>query len=253
MDKGSMRVLIAWIILYGIIYRLSESISGIIGIDHCVTVLSMLLYWRAMFVYLNKNNCASSYYICAPKSKKISGFYVYVPLILMAAVNAVISYRQHTMDSDIVYQPAGIISGINLLTTCLLTVSCVIGEEVFFRGIFLTLLMKHRLRAIIVTSLSFSFMHILNILSGESFYYVTIQALNAAAVGFCLAVVSCIEHSIIPGIVIHSLINISSLYIDDWRVFGTLAESNVVFVVLPIVYIVYGIYLYQKGQERKML
>lgn len=247
-EKQSMIILIAWMMLYGFTYRLSESLSEIIGIKHIITVLSMLLYWHFLFVYLKKNNYAATYYICIPRNKKVSEYSAYVPLLLMAAVNAAIyMYIQHTTDPVIKFQYVRTTSAINLLTEYLITVSCVIGEEIIFRGIFLTSLMRHRIRAIIVTSLSFSLMHMLNILSGETFCYVVIQALNAAAVGFCLAVVSCIEHSIVPGIVIHSLINISSLYIDDGGSVMAEPGMNVIFGILPIIYIIYGIYLYRKG------
>lgn len=248
-------IIILIIMLYGIVYTLSEMLSESLGVLHIITVPSMLVYWCILIHSLKKHNLAKVYYICAPENKKVSHYFVYAPLLLMSMVNMILFfYKFRTMNIVFENQNIDIISFLNWLLLTLLTISCVVGEEAIFRGILLSALIKHysvrKLNAILASSLFFAGMHIVNIFSGESIRYTLVQALNAGATGFCLAVVCCLENSVIPGIVIHSLINLSSLRIDEWE---AACLDYEIFVILPFAYALYGWYLYRKGKDKKKI
>ena len=229
-------IIILIIMLYGIVYTLSEMLSESLGVLHIITVPSILVYWCILIHSLKKHNLAKVYYICAPENKKVSHYFVYAPLLLMSMVNiALFFYKFRTMNIVFDKQNIDIISVLNWLLLTLLTISCVVGEEAIFRGILLSALMKH---------------YSVNIFSGESIRYTLVQALNAGATGFCLAVICCLENSVIPGIVIHSLINLSSLCIDEWE---AACLDYEIFVILPFAYALYGWYLYRKGKDKKKI
>ena len=211
----------------------------------------MFIYWMVLFRYLNKNSYAEKYYICIPRNTKRLGCSIYLPLLLMAVVNVIIFINKYcNSGTNINKQDIHMLDVYNMLTIFLLTISSVIGEEVIFRGILLSEFCRYckTWSAVVSTSFIFACMHIVNFFSGEALAYTLIQILNAGAIGFCMAVVSLQQHSIFYGIVIHSVINISSLFMDNTFFLSDLNWK--IFLILPMLYIIYGIYLYQKGKNR---
>lgn len=246
--------LIVWVMLYGLIYQISEEISGITGIHHSITILSMFIYWTALFCYLNKRGYAKIYNICFPKYKKLSRYIVYIPLILMPVFNVIVYvHRCFGMGTDTKMQNVSILSAFNLLISFLMTMNCAVGEEVLFRGVLLVIFIRrYKMRvlgAIVSTSLIFAGMHVCNIFVEGNWYYVLIQMINACLVGFCLAVVSIRENSIALSIIVHFMFNISSMSIESGDVVsGGYALSGVdlkIFMIQPMIYAMYGIWLYQ--------
>lgn len=247
---------ILWIMLYGITVTLSETLSAVMKMHHFLTVPVMLAYWFALFRYLYKHNYLEACCICPLQNVGKLNYMVYAPLLLAALFNVFVFVSScRTTHIRIDLQRLSILSILNWLTEIFIIVSCVVGEELVFRGVLLSVLMKHytirSLSAISISSVIFAGMHIFNIFSGGAILYTLAQVLNAWAVGFCLGVVCCLEHSIIPCIVIHSLINISALLIEEPEASVSRTIEFKMFIVLPSVYVLYGCYLYWKGKDRK--
>lgn len=240
---------------YGLIYFISEKISILLGINHVVTVFVMLFYWSIFFGVLYKNGNAEIYSVNIPKNKLLKSI-IYVPLLLMPIINIVIFISRYC-NLEIGIKLSSMIV-LDCSITILTTLSSVIWEEVSFRGMLPVILTKWykmtELQSAIIASVVFAAMHILNLFSGEALFDVIVQMLNAGAVGFCLAIISIREYSIFPCIVIHSLINISSLFIEWGEELAVVSDRGFlsdfefeVFWVLPILYVLYGICLCMKG------
>ena len=246
---------IAWITLYGMLFWLSERVSVGTGIQHVFTVVFLLLYWIVFFRFHHKRTRAKIDYICLPRNKRVVEYLVYTPMLLMAVVNVVILIRENCLiNTTVQILSVNAIALFDFGVMCLITIGCVIGEEVAFRNVLPLLLMKHfnakMKTAAVVSSLVFAGMHVFNIFSGLRLEYVLLQILNAGTVGFCLAMIAILEQSIVPGVVIHSLINISSVHFNEWDA-GVVRRNFGTFIILPTLYAIYGGYLYWKGKRGK--
>ena len=254
-------VFMLWLFLYGAVYWFGETMSPILGIRHAVTVFSMILYWIFLFAYLRTHGALKQYFLCVPENRKISHYLTCAPLLLMPLINAAAAAGRNTGTESAIPDMRTVF---HLLTAAFLSVSCVIGEEVLFRGILLSVFINRcALRepaAIAATSCMFAAMHLLNTASGAPLPYTLLQSVNAASMGVCLAVLSIREHSIIPGIVIHSLTNLTSFCPERPETFDAMTDSAFftnpelnIFIVCPLLYLLWGIYLYQNKKGWKQL
>ena len=120
-----------------------------------------------------------------------------------------------------------------------------IAEEIFFRGLLLReLVFGFRLKAMLagtIVSMLFGGLHIMNIFSYASVTYAIIQSLCAFSVSFDLSAIYCKFRSVIPCIVIHALINITSIGLES--VNTKLALTNFeasLFLLVAISYLLHG-------------
>lgn len=127
-----------------------------------------------------------------------------------------------------------------------------IAEELFLRGLLLRELVfgfqVKPLVAATIVSLIFGVLHIVNVFSYASFSYAVVQGLCAFAVGVDLAAIYCRFRSVIPCIIIHSSINITSIGLDSGadKLILTSVEASV-FLVVAVLYLVHG---YQTFKDR---
>ena len=132
-----------------------------------------------------------------------------------------------------------------LLKEVALLIFVAIAEELFFRGLLLRELIfgyKYKpLKAAILVSALFGVLHIINIFSYASVTYAIIQSLCAFSVSFDLSAIYCKFRSVIPCIVIHALINITSVGLES--VNTKLALTNFeasLFLLIAILYLLHG-------------
>lgn len=125
------------------------------------------------------------------------------------------------------------------------------SEEVFFRGFLLSNLTRDFqyciLRGILVSSLVFSGMHLVNLFSGASLAYAWIQCISAGSVGFCFAVIVYRERSIFLCVLFHWLINLTGTEIKT----DLTKNQGIVYCAAAIFYMGYGIWMYQKKKLNK--
>lgn len=118
------------------------------------------------------------------------------------------------------------------------------AEEVFYRGLMLRALVpKGRWRALVVTSLIFSFTHSLNVLTGWSTERVLWQLSYSFAFGFGWAAFALHTRTIWPLILIHFLNNFFSLS-GSGSVIQTGQVSTIsrgIMVIYTVAFIVYGV------------
>ena len=113
-------------------------------------------------------------------------------------------------------------------------------EELIFRGFLFKAMCRDNVKtAIVVSSLTFGFGHIVNLLRGEALAETLLQLIYASAVGFCFTVLFYVGKSIIPCIIAHAVVNSTSMFCMDrnWTMF--LISTAVI----TVVGVAYGVYL----------
>ncbi len=113
-------------------------------------------------------------------------------------------------------------------------------EEVLFRG-FLFRALLHKcgvVPAVIVSSLSFGFAHIVNLFAGQTMFTTIVQMLYSCAWGFIYAMVFYRSKSLLPCIISHALFDVFGYFNNEGQVL-----SWIVIGVIVAVSVVYGIYL----------
>ena len=128
-----------------------------------------------------------------------------------------------------------------------------IAEELFFRGLLFRELVfgfkyKPVLSAIIV-SILFGALHLLNVFSYATTFYAIVQSLCAFAISFNLSAIYYRCRTIIPCIVIHSAINITSIGLDSGVEKLSLSSLEAsVFLMVAVLYLIYGYMLFNRKQ-----
>ena len=128
-----------------------------------------------------------------------------------------------------------------------------IAEELFFRGLLFRELVfgfkyKLVLSAIIVSTL-FGALHLLNVFSYAAISYAIVQSLCAFAISFKLSAIYYRCMTIIPCIVIHSAINITSIGLDSGVEKLSLSSLEAtVFLLVAVLFLIYGYALFNRKQ-----
>ena len=132
----------------------------------------------------------------------------------------------------------------------LIAINCAVAlaEELFFRGLLLReLVFGFGLRPIlasIVVSIAFGMMHILNVNSYAELDYAVVQSVCAVAVSFNLSAIFIKSKSLLWCVLIHGMINISSIGIDASADDNLLVLGNieyVIFLLVSFIYLIYGV------------
>lgn len=158
---------------------------------------------------------------------------IYIPLLLLPVINMA-AFKQSGLSWEM-----------------LLLVGASFGEEVFFRGFLLSGITKQykvrMLRGILITSSLFALLHLANLYQGAPLRYTIIQVLCAGGMGGCFAVIAYRERSIIPCVIIHGLVNLTSSVV---AVRDLTDAQTVVFAITAMLYGIYGIWLYQYDKRK---
>lgn len=119
-------------------------------------------------------------------------------------------------------------------------------EELLFRGLLLRGLERRlgRKTAVILSALLFGLIHGANLLAGQELAATGLQILSAAAWGFLAAMVYCRGGSLLPCILAHALLDITSLFTANGPVLSLVFTGITVLISLA-----YGLYLAKLPQK----
>ena len=134
-----------------------------------------------------------------------------------------------------------------------LVIFVAIAEELFFRGLlFRELLFSFQVKPIlagIIVSALFGALHLLNTFSYATLHYAIVQSLCAFAKSFNLSAIYYKFKSIVPCIIIHALINITSIGLDSGLENLSLnGFEATVFLSVAILYLIHGYRLFSVKQ-----
>jgi membrane protease YdiL (CAAX protease family) len=116
-------------------------------------------------------------------------------------------------------------------------------EEVIFRGFLFRAMSKDNLiAAIIVSSITFGFGHIVNLLSGAEVLSTLLQIAYATAAGFMFTILFYKSGSLLPCIAAHGLVNAASVFACKPTLTLELITAGVL-IVLSVGYALWILYL----------
>ena len=122
-------------------------------------------------------------------------------------------------------------------------------EEVIFRGFLFKAMCKDNVTsAIVVSSITFGFGHIVNLLNGRDIPETLLQICYATAVGFLFTIIFYKGKGLWPCIVTHGVFNSLSVFANKEA--ATVSKDIAVSVFLCIVLVVYSIYILKKTGQK---
>ena len=223
-EKNEIFFALAWILIYvlGI-----GNLKSAFGLDSLWPMLGLLALSVVMFLFVRRSGLLG-YYGLAGWAKNSSAMLWFLPLWLLSCINLFGGFGS-------VYTVPGLIYA----AVSMLLVGFV--EELLFRGF----LFKAMLRdgsvttAVIVSSVSFGLGHIVNLFSGQDLGTTLNQMVFAIAAGFVFTLVFYKSGSLLPGILAHSFIDVSSVFAADEASQRLNLIVHVVFLVVSAAYCIY--------------
>lgn len=227
-EKSEIWFAVMWIIIYVVGFSTADGISESIGIPKLVTAVFSLAMSAVLFFFVKKNDLMAYFGLC--KLQGSSRKYLYfLPLILISSVNF---WNGVSCNGAAV---EAILFVISMLCVGFL-------EELIFRGFLFRAMCRDNVKtAIVVSSLTFGFGHIVNLLRGAELAETLSQLIYASAIGFCFTVVFYVGKSIIPCIIAHAVVNSTSYFAvtEDMSRIIPLVST----VIITVVSVGYGVYL----------
>lgn len=195
--KDEVWFAVLWILLYVAGFANADALSQRIGYPKLLTVIVGLVLSTILFVFVKRNGLLHHVGLCKPIGKRKHYGY-FIPLVLISCVNL---YNGLSITDD-------------FFSLALFAVSmCFVGflEELIFRGLLFQGMRKtNEISAIVISSLTFGVGHIVNLLLGAELFETLMQLVYASAIGFCYTAVFAVCGSIVPCILSHIFINVTS-------------------------------------------
>lgn len=194
-EKSEIWFAVVWIVIYVV---LTGTLRGTFGDDSPLPLLGVLLLSAVLTVFIRRNGLSEKYGFKAVGNYK--AFLYFFPFIILATVNFWPGFSVH-------YSMPGQLFAV--LTMALVGYM----EELLFRGLLFRAMEKDNVRsAIIVSAVTFGAGHIVNLLTGQGTADTVLQIAYAVAIGFSFVMVFYKSGSIIPCILTHSLIDVTSTF-----------------------------------------
>ncbi len=171
-----------------------------LGDDSPWMMLGLILLSTAAFLFVRKNGLMEKYGLAgwAVNSRDMLWF---IPLWIIASVNlwagVTVKYAM----------PGQIFAVVSMASVGFI-------EEIIFRGFLFKAMLKdgNIKSAVIVSSVTFGLGHILNVFSGHDLVPTLIQVAFAVEVGFILTMAFYKSGSLLPNILMHSMVDVLSLF-----------------------------------------
>ena len=179
----------------------------------------------------------SSYY-GLKKAKNPQKYLYFLPLILISSVNF---WNGVSCNGSAV---EAVLFVISMLCVGFL-------EELIFRGFLFRAMCRDNVKtAIVVSSLTFGFGHIVNLLRGAELAETLCQLIYASAIGFCFTAVFYVGKSIIPCIIVHAVVNSTSYFAVTEGMSRIIPLVSTV--IITVVSVGYGVYLLRSAKKGTM-
>ena len=194
-EKSELWFAITWIIVY---VAAMGNLRNKFGDESPYSMLGVLLIAVLLTVFIVKNRLTVKYGLirCSGGKK----FLYFIPFVLLCTVNLWFGVSAHF---DPHHQIIAVIT--------MMLVGYV--EEILFRGLLYKAIEKDNVKqAIIISAVTFGAGHIVNLLTGHGSVDTVLQMAYAIAIGFAFVMCFYKSGSLIPCIITHSIINLTSKF-----------------------------------------
>ena len=199
MKKLYQKSEITFAILWIVVYTLGMGTLRSLGDDSPWMMLGLAVVSAAMYLFVSRNDLTEKYGL-AGWAQSNRAMLWFIPLWIIATTNLWGGFGvKYALPGQIFAVVSMALVGF--------------AEELIFRGfLFKAMLKGGSVRtAVIVSSVTFGLGHILNIFTGHDLGPTLVQVAFAVAVGFLLTMAFYKSGSLLPNIVMHSLVDVFSL------------------------------------------
>lgn len=225
-NKSKIWFALAWIIVYVVDTSITDELSRLIGIEKIITAPYLLILCTIAFIWIKKNKYFRDYGLCKTDISA-QKFLYYIPLILLVSCNFWYVARMN-----------GTILEFVLYAMSMLCVGFL--EELIFRGFLFKAMEKDGIKsAIIVSSVTFGIGHIVNLFNGSGATLLPnlCQVVSAIAIGFLFVVMFYRGKSLLPCILAHQFINVTSFFANEGAIDNTTRiVQSIIICVIALVY-----------------
>ena len=212
-DKSEIWFAVVWIIIYVVAMG---NLRNQFGDDSPFSLLGLSVIAVCITVFMLKNRLTQKYGF--NRVRNCLKYLFFIPFILLISVNFWAGISVHYP------MPNQIFAVLNMALVGYI-------EEVIFRGFLFKAIEKSNVtRAIIISAVTFGAGHIINLLTGQATVDTVLQMIYAIAIGFAFVMVFHKSKSLIPCIVTHSLIDITSKFAAEST--KTLEYATVIFILI---------------------
>ena len=210
------------------LYEKSEITQNNFGLDSLWHMLGLIVISAAIFLFVKKNGLMEVYGL-AGWAKNSRAMLWFIPLWLLSCMNLLSGF-----------QPDYPVPGLFYAAVSMALVG--FAEELIFRGFLFKAMLKdgNVKAAVIVSSVTFGMGHIINLFTGHELIATLIQVVFAVALGFVFTLVFYKSGSLLPGILAHSFIDITSVLASDE---GSQSMNLIVHIVIIVISVAYSLYL----------
>lgn len=237
-DRNQLLFALAWISTYVFSFSAADSVSESLGVKSSITAPLGLLMSALLFGIISRNQLRKYFGLCKIERPDFKKLLFFSPLVMIASANLW----------------CGVTMKYPALETVLTFVSMLfVGfiEEIIFRGfLFQAIARKHAGLAVGLSSLTFGFGHIVNLLNGADLQQTLLQICYAIAIGYLFAIILIRTKSLLPCIITHGTLNALSVFSAQSTPEHDIATSFIL-VIISIGYAVYLKRYHKKGDERQ--
>lgn len=194
-EKSEVWFAVAWIIIYVVVMG---NLRNNFGDESLYSMLGVLIIAAILTVFIIKNKLTEKYgLVCCSDSKK---YLYFIPFVLLGTVNLWFGVSMHY---SLLHQISAVMT------------MAIAGyvEEIIFRGLLFKAIEKDNVKkAIIITAVTFGAGHIVNLLTGQGSVDTILQMIYAIAIGFSFVLCFYKSGSLIPCIITHSIVNLTSKF-----------------------------------------
>lgn len=231
-QKNELGFSLVWIALYVVLFSLADNLSLELGTAKIVTVPVCVVMTVFLIVWIMKNGLCEKYGLGKVEINYRKYLY-FLPLALIASTNLW----------------GGLALHLSVLESVLYVVSMLcVGfiEELIFRGfLFKAICRTNVKRAIFISSITFGFGHIVNLLNNAETIDTLLQICYATAIGFLFTIIFYKSKSLLPCVLTHSTINALSTFARE----RSQKDSILVSVALITISVLYAVWILNKQKS----
>ena len=227
-DKSEILFAIIWIVIYVVVMG---TLKNNFGLDTLWHMLGMIVISAAMYLFVRNNGLTEKYGL-AGWAKNSRAMLWIIPLWIISCMNLLGGFRQDHPLPGLIYAAVSM---------------ALVGfvEEMLFRGFLFKAMLKDGSvkTAIIISSVTFGLGHIVNLFTGQNLTDTLMQMVFAVAIGFVFTLVFYKGGSLLPCILAHSFIDVTSVFAADE---GSQRLDLILHIVLIVLSVAYSIYLVKR-------
>ena len=202
--KNEALFAVLFIIIYVVGMSIADNLSKSIGLSKSITTLFCIILTCIIIIFIRKNKLSKYYGLCKSDLPAKKVLY-YFPLFIIGTVNLWFGVQMNFTPIETFFYI------LSMLFVGFL-------EEIIFRGFLFKSICKNNVKtAIVVSSLTFGFGHIVNLINGSGAELMDnfCQVCYAVAIGFLFVTLFHRGKSLWPCIIMHSVFNSLSAFSNN--------------------------------------